>query len=205
MLEYALIGAAALLALAFRPWSTLGAPALRNAWIAAAILLACLWAAQQVALPANVPLVLSGACLLVLMFGWPVAVLTLVAIGAASAMLTGIDGHRAVALVAWNGIVPASAGLGVGLATRRWLPRHLFVYILARGFAGTALAMTASAVLAAWWTPLPPGGDPVVVLTAGWLSAWGEAFATGALTAIFVAFRPDWLATYSDARYLPAP
>jgi uncharacterized membrane protein len=35
--------------------------------------------------------------------------------------------------------------------------------------------------------------------------AWGEAFATGALAAIFVAFRPDWLLTYSDARYLQRP
>ena len=32
--------------------------------------------------------------------------------------------------------------------------------------------------------------------------AWGEAFATGMLVAIFVAFKPEWLATWSDARYL---
>jgi len=203
MLEFALTGAAVLLALAFRPWSTLGVPALRNAWVAAAILLACLWAAQQAALPANVPLVLSGACLLVLMFGWPVAVLTLVVVGAVAAALAGTDWHRAAALVMWSGILPASAALGIGMTTRRWLPRHLFVYILARGFAGTALAVTASAVVTAWWTPSPPGSDQIVALTAGWLSAWGEAFATGALTAIFVAYRPEWLATYSDARYLP--
>ena len=38
-----------------------------------------------------------------------------------------------------------------------------------------------------------------------WLIAWGEAFLTGALTAIFVAFRPQWLLTYSDERYLPPP
>jgi len=35
-----------------------------------------------------------------------------------------------------------------------------------------------------------------------WLMAWGEAFATGMLVAIFVAFKPQWLATWSDARYL---
>ena len=35
------------------------------------------------------------------------------------------------------------------------------------------------------------------------LIGWGEAFATGGLTAIFVAFVPQWLLTYSDARYLP--
>jgi uncharacterized membrane protein len=34
------------------------------------------------------------------------------------------------------------------------------------------------------------------------LSAFGDAFITGMLTAIFVAFRPQWLATYADHLYL---
>jgi uncharacterized membrane protein len=32
-----------------------------------------------------------------------------------------------------------------------------------------------------------------------WLTAWGDAFVTGMLCTIFVAFRPQWLATWSDA------
>jgi uncharacterized membrane protein len=35
------------------------------------------------------------------------------------------------------------------------------------------------------------------------LAASGDAFITGMLVAIFVAFRPHWLATYSDRLYLP--
>jgi uncharacterized membrane protein len=35
--------------------------------------------------------------------------------------------------------------------------------------------------------------------------AWGEALLTGMLTAIFVAYRPEWLLTWSDRRYLPRP
>ena len=41
------------------------------------------------------------------------------------------------------------------------------------------------------------------MLLGHWLLAWGEAFSTGMLVAIFVAFKPEWLATWSDARYLP--
>jgi uncharacterized membrane protein len=41
------------------------------------------------------------------------------------------------------------------------------------------------------------------LLVARWLMAWAEAVATGMLVAIFVAFRPSWLLTYSDLRYLP--
>jgi uncharacterized membrane protein len=33
--------------------------------------------------------------------------------------------------------------------------------------------------------------------------AWGDAILTGMLVAIFVAFRPHWLATYADRIYLP--
>ena len=44
---------------------------------------------------------------------------------------------------------------------------------------------------------------PVTLLVGHWLMAWGEAFSTGMLVAIFVAFKPQWLATWSDSRYLP--
>jgi uncharacterized membrane protein len=179
-------------------------PALRNAWIAALVLLSCLWAAQAT-LPAVFPAQFSGACLLVLMFGWPLAVLTLLASAAAAVWIAGGNWAHAVHLAAWSGIVPATAGLAIGIATRRWLPKHLFVYILARGFAGTALAIGIAGALWIWWSPRPPVAEATAMIAARWLAAWGEAFATGGLTAIFVAFKPEWLLTYSDARYLPAP
>jgi uncharacterized membrane protein len=34
------------------------------------------------------------------------------------------------------------------------------------------------------------------------LMAWGDGFMTGMMAAIFVAFRPQWLATWSDRLYL---
>ena len=40
------------------------------------------------------------------------------------------------------------------------------------------------------------------MVVAQWLMAWGDAFLTGMLTAIFVAFKPEWLLTWSDRRYL---
>ena len=46
------------------------------------------------------------------------------------------------------------------------------------------------------------GVDPQLTLVAHWLMAWGDAIVTGMLCAIFVAFRPQWLATWSDRLYL---
>jgi uncharacterized membrane protein len=32
--------------------------------------------------------------------------------------------------------------------------------------------------------------------------AWGEAFTTGALVTLMVVWKPEWIATFSDQRYL---
>ncbi|MBS0335534.1 MAG: energy-coupling factor ABC transporter permease [Proteobacteria bacterium] len=202
-LDAVLVAAATLVALAFRPWNALRAPGLRNPWVAMLVLLPCLWGAQ-LALPLALPLQLTGVPLLVLMFGWPFAVVTILPVAIASALLGG-NIELAVGLAAWDGVVPATLALAVGMATRRWLPKHVFVYILARGFFGTVLAMFFTGLLHEWLTQRTPGSSTTLLLTAGWLVAWGEGFATGALTAIFVAFRPDWLLTYSDSRYLRRP
>jgi uncharacterized membrane protein len=203
-LELALVAASAVIALFFRPWDVLRASALRAPWFAALVILPLLWAAQSL-LPPDFPAALSGACLLVLMFGWPLAIVTLCAVAAAGAWLGGGDLARALELAAWNGAVPATAALAIGMATRRWLPKHLFVYILARAFMGTALATVLAAALRAWLEGGTAGSAATAIFPAAWLIAWGEAFLTGALTAIFVAFRPQWLLTYSDERYLPPP
>jgi len=164
------------------------------------VLLALAWAAQS-GLPAALPVVLSGACLLVLMFGWPLAIVTVLAM-AGAAWAGGVGLARALQLAAWSGVVPATLALAIGIATRRWLPRNLFVYILGRAFLGTALAVALSALLhVAWLRRGAPAGE-FPLLTAGWLIAWADAFLTGGLIAIFVAYRPQWLLTWSDERYL---
>ncbi len=204
-------GVAALaLALAFRPWQMLREPALRHPWLATLVLLPWLWSTDA-RLPGGLPLQLSLAPLMVLMFGWPLAVVTAVVVAGLAAWLAdpalagGVDawGRLTAHVALWSGVLPASFGLALGLATRRWLPRHLMVYILARGFFATLLAMTATGALWVATQPAPPGSDTQLLLVGRWLIAWGDAVTTGMLTAVFVAFRPEWLATYSDRRYLP--
>jgi len=200
-LEWILITAAVVAALAMAPWRTLANPGLRGPWLACLVLLPLLWVAER-ALPGGMVLQMSGAALLVLMFGWPLAVLTLLPISAAGAWLGSHTSQQALALLAWNGIVAASLALVLGVAVRRWLPHHVFVFILGRGFIGTALALMGASAASSVVLPLPPGTDLQTLLLGQWLMAWGEAFATGMLTAIFVAFKPQWLASWSDRRYL---
>jgi uncharacterized membrane protein len=198
-----LVAAAAGVALAFRPLAVLREPALRAPWIAALVILPFAWSTLRV--PGGVALQLSGACLLVMMFGWPLAVWTILPVAAISAWLLGASPARALELAAWHGVVPATFALAIGIAIRRRLPSHLFVYILGRGFIGTALALMAAGATATFARPLPEGTDAATMLVGTWLMAWGEALVTGMLTAIFVAFKPAWLLTWSDRRYLPRP
>ena len=197
------IGVGALaVALALRPWravagSTLPWPAL--AWWA---LMPVLWSADRLsAVPVLQPL--AGSCLLMLMLGWPLAVLMLVPVAAATMLVGGLYVLEALDRVVWLGVVPATLAMFIGAALRRWLPHHLFVYILGRGFFATALAVAAAGALAAGLQAAPVGLSEHDLRLARWLFAWADAFITGMLVAIFVAFRPQWLATYADRIYLP--
>ena len=202
--------AAAVLALRFKPWQTLRRSELRHPWLAMLVLLPWLWSTSA-NLPGGLPLQLSMAALTVLMFGWPLACLSWLAAALAAAWLArpavGADplawALLAGEIAAWNGVLPGTLGLGLGLATRRWLPPHPMIYILARGFAATLLAMAATGALWVATQPLPAGAEAASLLLGRWLVAWGDAVITGMLTAIFVAYRPEWLLTWSDRRYLP--
>ena len=189
-------------ALSTRPWRAVGAGGPPWPWLAWAAALPLLWGADRVAdTPLALPL--SGACLLMLMAGWPLAVLVFVPVAAVSALAGGLDAALALQRAVGLGLLPATLAMALAAAIRRWLPNHLFVYILGRGFFATALALTASAAL-----QLLVHAPPATVAAGDWLLAralasWGDAFLTGMLVAIFVAFRPQWLATYADRVWLP--
>jgi uncharacterized membrane protein len=190
-------------ALALRPWRAMvsGPP---WPWLAWPIVMTAFWGADRyVAMPVVQPL--SGACLLMLMCGWPLAVIVCVPVAAATALLADLSVAQALARCVWLGIAPASLAMVLGAAVRRWLPNHLMVYILGRGFFATAIAGTLAGSLAAWQQAAPAGLDTGDVMLARWLVAWGDAVLTGMLVAIFVAFRPQWLATYADRIWLPRP
>jgi uncharacterized membrane protein len=216
-LEAALVLVALAAALAARPWRMLasGRPlaheahgALSALWtplLATLVFLPWMWALPTLhAMPLQ--LQWSGACLVVLMLGWPLAIPVLVAVGVIACLVSPAMGWpEALGAIAWQGVVPATLALIVGALVRRFLGTHLFVYVLGRAFLGTVLCLFASGALSQWiGHPLPGVGDELS-LVARWLMAWGDAFVTGMLTAIFVAFKPQWLATWSDPLYLGHP
>ena len=154
----------------------------------------------------------SGACLVLLTLGWPLAVPVLLAVGLIAGLVSpGLGWADALGLAVWQGVVPATLALLLGwlmrrlITTRAFTGARIFVYVLGRGFLGTALCIFLAGSLSQWAGHLLPGVGEQLSLVARWLMAWGDAVITGMLCAVFVAFKPGWLATWSDQLYLPKP
>lgn len=192
---------ALLAALLFRPWQLLTGETRLTPLLATLTLVPWLWAMPSLH---KMPLQLQGsaACLVVLMLGWPLAVPVLCVVGVMAALISPMSWDTALDLTVWLGLIPATLALAMGAAVRRWIGLHLFVYVLVRAFLGTAVCVFVAGVLAQWMGHSMPGIDDNLSLVAHWLIAWGDAFMTGMLTVLMVAFKPDWLATWSDKLYL---
>jgi hypothetical protein len=127
-------------AVSMRPLRCIGAGGPAWIWVATWAVMPMMWCIDRLIGNPTVPL-LSLAPLSVLLAGWPLTVVMMVPV----ALLTGwagqLDAAEAIHRFVWVGLAPATLALLLGAASRRWLPRHLFVYILVRGFFAIVIAL----------------------------------------------------------------
>jgi len=144
----------------------------------------------------------TGAVIATLMFGprfalWALAAASLAATAFGQAWIGFGPDFIATALL------PVACSVAVSRAAERRLPPHLLIYVLVQAFAGGMLAMIAcnlfKAAVAAWLRI----GDAGAYLIATPLMMFGEGFLTGCAMALVVVYRPQWCASFDDARYLP--
>ncbi len=150
---------------------------------------------------------LLGVSLITLMLGAPAALwLGVLMLLPYTLLLHGMENGAVVGLNALFLLLPPIAANVALWRLSLKLPAHLFIYIFVNGFITAALGMLLTSLLLVWLL-LAAGVYPAPIL---WesafpvflLLAWGEAFLTGLLTAVFVALKPQLLATFDDARYL---
>jgi uncharacterized membrane protein len=162
------------------------------------------YAANQFSFGLNLHLI--GATLLTLMFGWSFAVLALSLVITAIAIIHGDNGFA----LAWNvlitGILPISVSYRIFRFADRRLPNNFFIYIFICAFFGAALSM-ASVILGTTAFHSLSGSFSLTYLSYnyfpyGLLLMFPEAFITGMLMSIFVVYRPQWVSTFDDHRYL---
>jgi uncharacterized membrane protein len=102
--------------------------------------------------------------------------------------------------------IPVATAWAVNVLAQRRLPPNFFVYIFVCTFFGAAIAMGAGGLAAAYVLALGAGLSPSRVFGeyVPYLLylASGEAMLTGMVLTLMVVYRPRWVASFDDARYL---
>jgi uncharacterized membrane protein len=186
-------------------WGRLRDPAALNVWAGMIVCLVLVWSLKAGVRP-GLSLHLVGATLITLCFGRSLAFVGMSMVAAGVTLNGDVDAFA----YALNMLL--TAGTGIWISDRihrlavRFLPGHLFVYVFVCGFFGSAAAICAiggvvTALLAALgaypWDYLAGEYLPYFLLL-----GFSEAWLSGMLLTLFVVYRPQWVATFDDARYL---
>jgi uncharacterized membrane protein len=186
-------------------WLRLRDSALMNLWLGMTVLLALIWSMKAGVKP-GLSLHLLGATVFTLSFGPRLAFIGLSLVAAAVTFNT--DGGW----LAYAANTLLTAGIGVGLSQLFYrlldkvLPRHFFVYIFVNGFFGAAVTIVGvgfviSTLLALAgvyeWDYLFTEYFPYFLLL-----GFAEAWLSGMVMTLFVVYRPGWVVTFDDERYL---
>jgi uncharacterized membrane protein len=187
------------------PWRTLLAGERLHVFLGTCVALMVLWHIQAGVSP-GLNFHILGSTLLLLMFGAPLALLG-VALVLAAVTFNGIGGWQAYSVNALlMGVLPVGISWLVWRLAERQLPSNLFIYIFVCGFFAAALAMAALG-LASTLLFVVSGAYALDHLLAQYLPfyllmVFPEAVLTGSFVALMTVYRPHWMASYDEDRYL---
>jgi len=195
--------------LSVRPWRQLRPyggelPPLVTPFLACLTVLPWLWSLPGLA---ALPLALhwSGAPLVALVLGWPLTVVVVTVAGFATVLTSDRSVAEALAMTVWSGLLPASLVLLLGHGVRKAFGSNPMAYMLGRGFLVPLATLAACGFFAAALTQGVEGPTVALQRVAVFLLAMGEASWTCAVISLLVAYKPRWLATWSDRLYLRKP
>lgn len=187
------------------PWSRLSDGVQQSVWLGTIVILTLLWSLKAGVRP-GLSLHLLGATVFSLAFGPWLAFIGLCLVLAGVSFNDGgsLQAYAANALIMAG--VPVAVSMGVLRFSERVLPRQLFVYIFVNAFFGAALAISASG-LAACLLLASAGAYPAEYLFSEYLPyvlllGFSEAWLSGMVVTLFVVYRPEWIRSFDDARYL---
>jgi uncharacterized membrane protein len=187
------------------PWRRLLQARLTHVFFGATLVLMLLWQMDTQVQP-GLNYHLLGLTAVTLIFGWSFAII------AASLALFGIHintglGWEGFALNALlSGVLPITLTQVMLVLIRYYLPKQFFVYVLVNGFLTAGLVGLAMGYMAAW---LLVGSGAYTfaqlsqtVLPFFPLMFMPEAMLNGWIMVILVAFRPEWVYSFSDEQYI---
>jgi uncharacterized membrane protein len=185
-------------------WRMLASPANLNIFLAATVALLGLWLIRTGIRP-GLNFHLLGATALTLMFRPWFAILAIALVIAGITLHNGqFSAYPANLLL--MGVLPVSVSWALYRFVDGRLPNHMFIYIFLNCFFGAALAMGAVGLGSTLFASAS-GAYTLDYLLENYvpfylLMAWAEAFTTGMLMTLMVVYRPEWVSTFDDRRYL---
>lgn len=187
-------------------WRRLAEPVRLNLFLGATVAVLALWQIRTGVKP-GLAFHLYGISAMTLMFGfWRASfagvliLLTNAAFGRGSLAELGFDALLQAAL-------PAAVSWGMFRLLERRLPNNFFIYVLGNGFFGAALAVAAIGLVTTALMVLA-GAYPLDYLLTQYtpyatlLLGWAEAFSTGMAITVMAVYRPAWLETFDDVKYI---
>jgi uncharacterized membrane protein len=187
------------------PWRRLKDNAQSHVWLGTCVSLMVLWNIHAAVLH-GLDFHFLGATAFTLMFGPQLAILGL-SVVVATRVATGQLPPEAFSVnVLLLAVLPVTLSHGILRIVERTLPRNFFIYIFMTAFFGAALTMAASGSAAIGL--IAAFGAPALAFMAEQflpyclLLAFAEATLTGMVITLLVVYRPRWVGTFEDARYL---
>jgi uncharacterized membrane protein len=200
-----LFALALVFALRLAPWRKFRDTEQIHVFLGATVILLLLWHLEAKVQP-GLSFHLLGVTAITLMFGWSLAVMAaaLALLGVTINAGSGWDGFALNGLV--SGVVPITLTQVLLILIRWYLPKHFFVYVmvngfLTAGFVGVATGYLATGLLVASGAYTFAELDQTV-LPFFPLMFLPEAILNGWLLAVLVAFKPEWVYSFSDEQYL---
>ncbi|MCB5186608.1 energy-coupling factor ABC transporter permease [Methylobacillus caricis] len=187
------------------PWKHLADPGLQHVFLGSIVTLLVIWNIKAGIKP-GLDIHLLGATVLCLMFRWQLALVAMATIFLSNAAFSMTGWHALGINFLIMAVIPVAFSYNVFRLVDSKLPNHLVIYIFVCGFfcAGVTINVCGlSAVLALVGMEAYPGAYllsnylPYYILI-----GWSEALLTGMAVTLMTAFRPQWLMTFSDKRYL---
>ena len=174
--------------------SFLAAPQKQHVLFAAMVILLLIWGLKAGISP-GLGFHHLGATIFTLMFGWAFAIISLSVVLAISLatqdpdwLSFGVNGLFSIA-------VPVLVSYFILRFSEKRLPDNFFIYIFVVAFFGATLVL----YLVTAYPDATLINESIRYLP---LFMFPEAFVTGMLISVFVVYRPEWVATFEDERYI---
>lgn len=187
------------------PWSIVLQKDSSNILFATSVAVFLVWQ-MKIQVADGLSVHLLGMTVLTLMFRWQVALISQAMILLGATLVSTADFQAFGLNGILSGVIPVGVSYLIWRLNEWYLPANYFVYIFIAAFLAAALSILATGYFS--YQLLQHG---ITSLSAEKLEeylliyvplAYPEAFLTGAVISIFVIYKPQWISTFDDRRYL---